>query len=66
MAVTSIVKRPPLGTTSWSFIDTKPSIIMYDVEHTHVLTIGNISKKLQAGKKNLPRYRTVGGNYRFI
>ena len=20
----------------------------------------------QAGKKNLPRYRTVGGNYRFI
>ena len=47
MAVASMVKRPPLGTTSWSFIDTKPSIIMYDVEHTHVLTIGNISKKLE-------------------
>ena len=48
MAVVPTVKRPPLGTTSWSFIDTKPAIIKYDVKHTHMVTIGNISKKMEA------------------
>ena len=48
MAVASTVKRPPLETTSWSFIDTKPDLIKYDVKHTHVVTIGNINKKMEA------------------
>ena len=48
MLVASTARRPPLGTTSWSFTDTEPSDIKYDVKHTHVVTIGNINKKMEA------------------
>ena len=41
------VKKPPLEAMSWSFINTKPGIIKYDVKHTHVVTIGNISTKME-------------------
>ena len=40
-------KRTPLESMSWGFVDTKPGIIKYDVKHTHVLTIGNFSKKME-------------------
>ena len=41
------VKKPPLEAMSWSFINTKPGIIKYDVKHTHVVTIGSISTKME-------------------
>ena len=44
----AIFKRTPLESMSWGFVDTKPGIIEYDVKHTHVLTIGNFSKKMDA------------------
>ena len=44
MLVASTVKRPPLGTTSWSFTNTEPSDIKYDVKHSNVVTIGNCTK----------------------
>ena len=39
--------EPPLESMSRSFIDVKPGIIKYDVKHTHVVTIGNIRKKME-------------------
>ena len=47
MMASSEVKKPPVESTSWSFIDTKPGIAKYDVKHTHVVTIGNISEKMK-------------------
>ena len=38
----------PLESSSWSFTDSKPSMmIKYDAKHTHVWTIGEFSKKMQ-------------------
>ena len=42
------IRKTPLESMSWGFVDTKPGIIEYDVKHTHVLTIGNFSKKMEA------------------
>ena len=47
MLVTAKVE-PPLESMSRSFIDVNPGIIKYDVKHTHVVTIGNIRKKMEA------------------
>ena len=46
-AIAYNVKKPPLESMSWSFVNTKPGIIKYDVKHTHVVTIGNISTKME-------------------
>ena len=42
------IRKTPLESMSWGFVDSKPGIIKYDVKHTHVLTIGNITKKMEA------------------
>jgi len=49
MSVASMGMKP-LESMSWVFIDTKPGIIKYDVKHTQVVTIGQISKKMEAGQ----------------
>ena len=48
MPVASKGMKPPLESMSWVFIDTKPGIVKYDVKHTQVVTIGQISKKMEA------------------
>ena len=45
--------EPPLESMSRSFIDVKPDIIKYDVKHTHVVTIGKISTKMEEEHWNM-------------
>merc|ERR1719418_59153 len=45
-SITEVVKLPS-ELTSRSFTDCKPGVIKYDVKHTHVWTIGDISKKME-------------------
>ena len=44
--------KPPLEFASWSFTDSKPSMMIeHDVKHTHVWTIGDIRKKIKMENK---------------
>ena len=47
MSVTCKGMKPPLESMSWVFVDTKPGIVKYDVKHTQLVTIGQISKKME-------------------
>ena len=48
MAAVPTLTKPPVESTSWSFTDSKASVmIKHDVKHTHVWTIGDIRKKIK-------------------
>ena len=48
MAEITSMTKPPLESSSWSFTDSKPHMMIeYDAKHTHMWTIGEFSKKMQ-------------------